>query len=134
MLLPTYENISEEDKLKITNFLKDCKEGKGKLFSLDINVKDETLGDKWIKEIILIDKYNLSKDIVNIIEFNYDITKDKKSENELCCSASCIDKIWLFLFVIFLWLLCKMDSSDHQSLTLFIVERPLLPIQSNPEE
>lgn len=83
-IAPSYKNIEDCNKITISKFLEECKNGNATNLEILLNIKDLVNGkNKWIKNNLYLKEYNPSQGIIKILDVTYDITRDKYSETKL---------------------------------------------------
>ncbi len=84
VIQPDYANCSTEDKAKIIDFKQDLLNAKASRLGLDMKVYNSATGkERWIRENIFLHEYDPNSGIIEVIDINFDINKEKTKEINL---------------------------------------------------
>lgn len=77
-----YRFINRADRIKINEFIESARQGKSSMFidSIRVEYNKEVF---WIRYVMKVTQYAPEKNIINIIDLNWNIDKQKKHELEL---------------------------------------------------
>lgn len=81
IIQPSYSSCSTEDKAKILDFKKNLSNATAARLGLDIKIHNPLSGkERWIRENIFLHNYDPKNGIIEVIDINFDIHKEKIKE------------------------------------------------------
>ncbi|MEG2320773.1 MAG: HAMP domain-containing sensor histidine kinase [Bacteroidales bacterium] len=81
LIQPTYFSFPIDDKAKIVDFKQNLVNATATRLGLDIKIHYNSSGkDKWIRENIFLHNYDPKNGIIEVIDINFDINKEKVKE------------------------------------------------------
>lgn len=83
-VLPDYNNCSTEDKAKIIDFRHNLINATASRLGMDIKIYNPATGkERWIRENIFLHEYDPKRGVIEVIDINFDINKEKVQEVNL---------------------------------------------------
>lgn len=83
-VLPDYNNCTTEDKAKIIDFRHNLINATASRLGMDIKIYNPATGkERWIRENIFLHEYDPKRGIIEVIDINFDINKEKVREVNL---------------------------------------------------